>query len=303
MKNKTNNTRAIWTYLIIANGFTWMLWLPTLILARQNNLPLPTITNFNLLLREGLSSGFHLFLSIGFSLAVYGPFIAALISARVKDGKAGTSSLLSQVFKWRIPARWYLYAFAITMVIALIPFLIGILSGTLTLPQNHFTYGIIFLIPVLIMQIITSGLGEEPGWRGFLLPALNKAREKESAIWLMGVAWAVWHFPFTIFEVLSNTGALSGPALWVTVLSSLAGQTISLIGMAFIYTWLVSSTGSVFLAVIFHALSNALPAILIGQIPPALSFIVGFSPWIIVFFLQRILGKDKFPYGSQEGVL
>jgi len=303
MKNKTNNTRAIWTYLIIANGFTWMLWLPTLILARQNNLPLPTITNFNLLLREGFSSGFHLFLSIGFSLAVYGPFIAALISARVKDGKAGTSSLLSRVFKWRIPARWYLYAFAITMVIALIPFLIGILSGTLTLPQNHFTYGIIFLIPVLILQIITSGLGEEPGWRGFLLPALNKVREKESAIWLMGVAWAVWHFPFTIFEVLSNTGALSGPALWVTVLSSLAGQTISLIGMAFIYTWLVSSTGSVFLAVIFHALSNALPAVLIGQIPPALSFIVGFSPWIIVFFLQRILGKDKFPYGSQEGVL
>jgi len=298
MEHNKNNTRAFWIYLIIANGFTWLLWLPTLILARDHNLPLPTITNFTLLAREGYSSPFHLLISILFSLAVYGPFIAALIASRAESGKSGLSSLLSRTFNWRIPAKWYLIAFAITLSIAFIPFLIGLLSSTLDLPPGHFTNGLIVIIPIFLMQVLTSGLGEEPGWRGFLLPALANTRDKETAIWLMGLAWAVWHFPFTIFEVLSNIGALSGPALWITILSSLAGQTISLIGMAFLYTWLVTSTGSVFLAIIFHALSNTLPAVLIGQIPPALSFIVGFSPWVIVFILQRVVGKEKFPYGN-----
>ena len=296
MEIQKTNTPSIWIYLLIANGFTWLLWLPALILARDNSLLLPAINNFTLLVRDGFSSGFHLFISIIFSLAVYGPFIAALVAVSIDKGKAGVSELLSRVFKWNIPCKWYLAAFAIALLIALIPFLIGIISGTLTLASGHFTDGLIFLIPIFLMQVFTSGLGEEPGWRGFLLPALQKVMEKESAIWALGIAWAVWHFPFTLFEVLSSTGTLSGPALGVTILSSLAGQTISLIGMAFLYTWLVSSTGSVFLAVIFHALTNTLPAILVGQIPPALSFIVGFSPWVIVFILQRVVGKENFPY-------
>lgn len=298
METKKKNSRPLWIYLLIANGFTWLLWLPTLILARDHNLPLPTITNFTQLARDGYSSGFHLFISLLFSLAVYGPFIAALFAARADQGKAGVSSLLSRVFKWSIPFKWYLIAFAIALLITLIPFVIGLVSATLTLMPGHFTNSLIFLIPIFLMQVLTSGLGEEPGWRGFLLPALQKVVEKENAIWLLGVAWAVWHFPFTVFDVLSNTGSLAGPALAVTILSSLAGQTISLIGMAFLYTWLVSSTGSVFLAIIFHALTNTLPAVLIGQIPPALSFIVGFSPWVLVFILQRVVGKEKFPYGT-----
>ena len=298
MENNKTKLKSIWIYLLIANGFTWLLWLPPLILARNYNLALPTINNFALLVREGYSSNFHLTISIVFSLAVYGPFIAALIAASADNGKAAVSELLSRVFKWNIACKWYLIAFGIALLIALIPFLIGIISGTLALASGHLTSGLIFLIPIFLIQLLTSGLGEEPGWRGFLLPALQKVLEKENAIWALGVAWAVWHFPFTIFEVLSNTGILSGPALAVTILSSLAGQTISLIGMAFLYTWLVSSTGSVFLAIIFHALTNALPAALIGDIPPALSFIIGFSPWVIVFILQRVLGKEKFPYGN-----
>jgi len=297
-EQKNEKKRTIWIYLSLACIFTWILWLPPLILARQNNLLLPTINNFELLVQDGFSSSFHLTISILFSLAVYGPFIAAFIAIRIDQGKQGVSGWLKRVFMWKIQPKWYLVCSSVALLIAIIPFLTGIISGTIIFSSHQFFDMLIFFFPIFVMQILTSGLGEEPGWRGFLLPAFQKFMEKETAIWMVGIAWAVWHFPFTIFEVLSNTGNLSGPFLAITILSSLAGQTISLVGMAFLYTWLVSSTGSVFLAVIFHALTNTLPAVLIGQIPPALNFITGFSPWVIVFILQRILGKEKFPYGS-----
>jgi len=291
---------SIWLYLLIANIFTWVLWIPSLLIANINNFSLPTINNYTMLMREGFTSNFHLVLSIFFSLAVYGPFLAAFIVVRMQKGKNGFSHYLATVFKWKIRARWYLIAFALALCIALLPFMIGILSRTLNLSINHFTTGLTLFIPIFLIQVLTSGLGEEPGWRGFLLPALRKIHNKDTAVWLVGIAWAVWHFPFTIFEVLSNTSNLGTPALIVTILSSLAGQTISLIGMSFIYTWLVTSAKSTFLAIIFHALTNTLPAVLIGQIPPSLSFIVGFSPWVMVFFLQRILGKENFPFGSKN---
>ena len=81
----------------------------------------------------------------------------------------------------------------------------------------------------------------------------------------------------------------------VAVVLSLAGFTISLIGMTHIYAWIINHTNSVFLAIVFHGLNNLVQLTLVGGMPPALGTAMSLVPWIIVLILERVYGKDAFP--------
>lgn len=51
-------------------------------------------------------------------------------------------------------------------------------------------------IPLAIgMQLITGAVGEELGWRGFLLPRLGNRFGPAVAAWVMGALWSLWHVP------------------------------------------------------------------------------------------------------------
>ena len=51
-------------------------------------------------------------------------------------------------------------------------------------------------VPTMIgLQVITGAVGEELGWRGFLLPRLGQRFGTAAAAWTMGVLWAAWHIP------------------------------------------------------------------------------------------------------------
>ena len=89
-------------------------------------------------------------------------------------------------------------------------------------------------------------------------------------------------------------------AVIVTVVLGLAGHTISLIGMMYIYAWIMNHTKSVFLAIIFHALNNLVPLTLVGGMNPSLGTIMAVVPWILVFVPERVYGKDEFPGTAAE---
>jgi hypothetical protein len=40
-------------------------------------------------------------------------------------------------------------------------------------------------VPILLLQLLTSGLGEEPGWGGFLLPPLAGPVQPSPQVWLL----------------------------------------------------------------------------------------------------------------------
>jgi membrane protease YdiL (CAAX protease family) len=88
---------------------------------------------------------------------------------------------------------------------------------------------------------------------------------------------------------------VSAAGMVFTIIMSLAGQTISLIGITYIYTWLYNSTQSVFLAILFHALGNVMTAVFSTDIQPPVGLMIAAMPWVIVFILEKVYGKTRFP--------
>src|SRR5688572_26057213 len=51
------------------------------------------------------------------------------------------------------------------------------------------------LLQVIGIQVVTGAVGEELGWRGFLLSRLGARAGMLTAAWIMGLLWALWHVP------------------------------------------------------------------------------------------------------------
>lgn len=282
-------------YLILANGLTWLGWIPGLIFSRSRGYLMPTTSNFRALSQTGFADSTHLLLSILFQAAVYGPLIAALLATALDSGKAGLSALGRQIFKVRIAGRWYLNGLWTAVVISTLPILLGAVFGLIQWDFPGIGAFLPYLLPAFCIQLLTSGLGEEPGWRGFLWPRLQARFSGENAIWVLGLIWAVWHYPLTIFITLSQLDAAPAFTIVLSLLIALVGQTMSLIGIAFLYVWLYNHTHSLWLMILFHALPNTLNAIPWGTLNPILPLLIGAMPWGVVLLLGKILPKESFP--------
>jgi uncharacterized protein len=287
--------RGLLLYFIVANLWTWALWIPPLLIAIQQGLVLPSPDNYARLAAEGFSGSQHIVLAGIFSLAVYGPLIAACLATALEQGRAGVRELLTATFRARLAPRWYLVALAIAAALAFSPPFFAWLTGNLNQPLLDFRTTALLFVPLLVLQLLTSGLGEEPGWRGYLLPRLQTRLSTNRSVWVLGLAWAAWHYPLVCIYIWQGVPAntpLIGAVIAVVI--GLLGQTLGVIGITYLYVWLFNRTHSIFLMIVFHALSNTLP-FLVPSVQGAWVLVVGVFPWVIVFVLQRILGKADFP--------
>jgi membrane protease YdiL (CAAX protease family) len=103
--------------------------------------------------------------------------------------------------------------------------------------------GTIGLVPATIFAI-----GEEVGWRGFLVPELYKNNNFTKTSLISGVIWAVYHFPLLIFLYAPSRNISPWPLFVFAIIAS--------IGMSTIMAWLRLKSGSVWTAVIFHGSLN-----------------------------------------------
>jgi membrane protease YdiL (CAAX protease family) len=94
---------------------------------------------------------------------------------------------------------------------------------------------------------LSRALGEEIGWRGFLVPELSKVVGFPGIGLISGLMWAAYHYPVLLFADY-NAGA---PA-WYGVTCF----TISVVGGSFIMAWLTLRSRSLWPAAILHASHN-----------------------------------------------
>ena len=301
-QQKPLNKRAMSVYLLLAIGVTWLCWIPALLWSNQSGYPLPTVST----LATGTPFTFvnqeHRFYSLLFSFAVYGPLLGGLVAITIAEGKGGLHRLFNKMLHWRVEGKWYGTAVLLILIIVSLPLLVGTLTGMVTLRQGGLpAIGLPFLI-LFIFQIFTSGLGEEPGWRGFLLPTLQASYAPTKAVWIMGIIWAVWHYPFTVYVTLASIDPALEVPMAAIIIPALIGQTMSLIGMAYLYTWLLNRSQSILLLIIFHALSNVIPEMVSRVIEPnqVVFLLTAIMPWLIVVILEKRLGKEQFLGLAQE---
>jgi membrane protease YdiL (CAAX protease family) len=94
---------------------------------------------------------------------------------------------------------------------------------------------------------LLPAMGEEIGWRGFLVPELARVTGFTKTALLSGAIWAVWHTPLILFADYH-----SGAPLWF----GLACFTVMVIGIGFAFAWLRLRSGSFWPAVLMHASHN-----------------------------------------------
>ena len=126
--------------------------------------------------------------------AAFGPFIAAILATWVGEGRQALGQWLRRTFRLRIPLWLYLTgAFAMPLAMGLLHYgLHWLLGGRPSLADGDPWY---WYLAALIPTALLTGGNEEPGWRGFALPALLERVHPILAAVILGTVHALWHLP------------------------------------------------------------------------------------------------------------
>lgn len=105
---------------------------------------------------------------------------------------------------------------------------------------------IFLLLTVGVIKNLGSTLGEEIGWRGFLIFELRKVMSFKALAIFSGIIWAIWHFP--IINLMYGSGD--------NLLLHLSAFTIMIIGVSVILAYYTFKSNSLWPAALYHSVHN-----------------------------------------------
>ena len=145
--------------------------------------------------------------------------------------------------------RYYIYAIAVPLLLAT---LVGLISAALDIRRFSpvSSEQLIQITPVLLSVLglgLVGALGEELGWRGFLLPKMVRGAFTRPYL-ACGLVWASWHIPLIAFGGFYQTDN----ALLMAFIYGLG-----IMAMSFVLSELRMRSGSFWVAGIAHASHNS----------------------------------------------
>ena len=178
--------------------------------------------------------------------------LAAIVLVVVEGRRGGLRELLSRFLIWRVGVQWWAIAlfFAVLLSVAAL-YLFNLLGGP---PVDWSGLPPLYtVIPMFILYTIAAGIGEEFGWRGFVLPRLQTRHNALVSSLIIGVMWAIWHIPMFFIQGTFQYDLQSQGGLLPAVLAFSLFVIVSSIW----FTWIFNNTrGSVLLAAVMHGASN-----------------------------------------------
>lgn len=115
---------------------------------------------------------------------------------------------------------------------------------------------VVYTIVYVLISLITA-LGEEIGWRGFMLPAFMQRLGDKGALAAVSIFWCLWHFPLLIFG-----DYMEGTPLWYQLIAF----TLCIFPVGIIAGILTIQSKSVWPAAFLHAAHNAYDQAVFGVI-------------------------------------
>ena len=165
-------------------------------------------------------------------------------------------------------------------------------------PLMAFVSGVLFSI---------GGLGEELGWRGYMMPKLIKLCGLPKAVVVGGIIWGAWHWPLTYVGHNFGTDYKGYP------FAGFAAMAILAVFMGILLTYVTIKTGSVWPAAFLHTVNNTSPSILQFFINPEkisgiltnriVSFVVYLIPMAVlsvIILTVYCLKQRKTPVATPE---
>jgi membrane protease YdiL (CAAX protease family) len=212
-------------------------------------------------------------------VAAFGPFLSAILTILIFEGKNSLNSWLRSIFRFKIPVYLYLAgAFLIPLLIGSLQYLVyRLLGGSPGFPgaEPWYTY-LGYLLPTALL----TGGNEEPGWRGYALPALNKLTTPLVAGLILGVIHSLWHLP-----LMKSYG------------TNIYWYMFNLVPLTFLFNWFyMKSKGSIWPVMLFHAGTNVIYHFMptpINVLAPWGDFTAlrGIVYWIMVIVLFTLTWK------------
>ncbi|WP_168928992.1 CPBP family intramembrane glutamic endopeptidase [Paenibacillus dokdonensis] len=116
---------------------------------------------------------------------------------------------------------------------------------------------IITVVVTIVVNIVVV-LGEEYGWRGYLLPELTRIYGKLKATFIVGIVWALYHMPAVY--LLARATDMSHPLLTCAV------QAGVVFAVSFAFSYAYDLSGSLIPVLFFHSVWNVVNTTVLGDI-------------------------------------
>jgi membrane protease YdiL (CAAX protease family) len=181
----------------------------------------------------------------------------AWVISSARSSNPNVRARMASLLPSALPLRWLGFALFFNAVILLISWGLGVLLGLEIIPPPLWEHAapeaVFLLILTFLMTALVRGGMEEPGWRGFMLPELQRRLSPLGASLIIAVFWDLWHIPLYL------SGFYPGG-----IVGGLIGRTIYIIPLAIVFTWFYNRThGNLFLLVCLHTTVN----VMVGFIP------------------------------------
>ncbi|TXT57848.1 MAG: conserved membrane protein of unknown function [Candidatus Thorarchaeota archaeon] len=259
--------KKLGVFVLLAYGITWILALP-LILSHLGIISIAIPYSIHYLLP-------------------FGPLLAALIATILEDGTERVKGLLHRMVKWKIRPLWIGITLFSVWMMYIGSGLIIVAIGNPWPDIN--TFGQMQYLPYLnvivawLLWIGTYGLGEETGWRGFLLPYLQSKYNALTSSLFLALIWAGWHLPMFLYHENFIMMGPVGTIFWV----------IGLVFGSVLLTSLYNNTeGSILLVAIWHGTYNLFTAA-VGETADLTAGIITMFVMVFVIAIIRRFGSEN----------
>lgn len=193
---------------------------------------------------------------LGFGI-MWCPGVSGLLTRVVFQGNLRGTGFGWGLTKYQFASYWIPFAYA---SIVYVPFwlagyfdsnnqlLAELIKRFPHLPQAaRLPLRFLFLATVGMLGSCIFALGEELGWRGFLVPQLAKLTSFPRVALISGTIWALWHYPLILFADYHGAGPR-----WYSVVCF----TVMVLGLSFLFAWMRLKSGSVWTGMLLHGSHN-----------------------------------------------